>query len=153
MRRPRGGVPLAVSALQLLDAFLGVRGTGITLQLEENITIDAVGGADPNFPGKYMTGIIGVAGASCTFVMEQGSKLTNGKGLYPVVLGDSNISEGRFEMRGGEISNCKRTLCAIYIPYEKGTFLYYDGVFKDNDSNAVRSYYSFYLYDDVIFNP
>ena len=69
----------------------------ITLQLEENITIDAAGGADPHFPDTYyMTRIVSVANG-CAFVMEPGSKLTNGLSVFPVGV----ELNGTFVMNGG----------------------------------------------------
>lgn len=121
--------------------------SNITLQLEENITIDAAGGADQNFPESIVA-----VGDSCTFVMENGSKLTNYRGRYSSEVHTSGhpvdlMWDGRFEMRGGEISNCKWIKCAVFIAASNSdgsTFLYYDGTFRDNDSNLVCIEYSNY---------
>ena len=106
----------------------------ITLQLEENITIDAAGGTDPHFPDTYyMTRIVSVAN-NCTFVMEPGSKLTNGMSVYPVGI----EWNGAFVMNGGEISHCKKNQYAVRRSSNtNSTFTYNDGLFLDNDSNYV----------------
>jgi hypothetical protein len=110
----------------------------ITLQLEENITIDAGSGTDSFFHGTNMASIVEVTD-TCTFVLEAGAKLTNGYGVYPVFI----RWYGRFEMNGGEISNCKRRVCSVYIPGDgsghkgPGTFIYRDGVFRDNDGGGL----------------
>jgi hypothetical protein len=133
--------------------------SSITLQLEENITIDASGGKDSNFPHEYMSSIVEVTGA-CTFIMKEGSKLTNGRGVYAVTVGghysyeNSNytVYGGRFEMRGGEISSFTGNIYVIYLSVNHatltiGTFGYAAGVFKDNDSSLVhRPYYDYDLY-------
>ena len=138
--------------------------SGVTLQLEENITLDAAGGKDSNFPSEKMNSVVAVTGA-CTFIMEQGSKLTNGNGVYPVTVGGHYSCEnsaytvhgGRFEMRGGEISYFKNINYAVYLSVDHATltiglFRYGGGVFKDNDSNLVhRPYYSYLLYNNVSF--
>ena len=137
--------------------------SSITLQLEENITIDASGGKDPNFPGESesskMNSVVAVTGAS-TFIMKEGSKLTNGSGVYAVTVGGHysyessayTVHDGRFEMRGGEISSFKGVSYVIYLSVNHatltiGTFGYAAGVFKDNDSSLVhRPYYDYALY-------
>ncbi|MDR2344188.1 MAG: hypothetical protein LBD86_06645 [Spirochaetaceae bacterium] len=135
-------------------AFLMVMGSGITLQLEENITIDAAGGKDPNFPCGNMNTIVDVTGSTCTLILKQGARLTNGEGVVPVTIGEN----GTFEMRGGEISYCKNKDHAIYFSKTTdsnsvpvGTFRYYSGIFKDNDSNYVRWSYSYTHYAHKMF--
>ena len=71
---------------------------------------------------------------TCTFVMEPGSKLTNGMSVYPVGV-DWN---GTFVMNGGEISHCKKNQYAVHRSSNtNSTFTYNDGLFLDNDSNYV----------------
>jgi hypothetical protein len=155
--------PLAFLGIGIYHSHSSGNPTGasyITLQLEENITIDAAGGADQGFYHEEMLSVVEVTD-TCTFVMEQGSKLTNGRTVNPVTIGGA----GTFEMRAGEISYFKIKDCAVYFSATdatgnnygkngKGIFKYHypSGVFKDNDSSLVHSpYTNYHLYTDSKF--
>jgi hypothetical protein len=163
------------SVISTLKGFinLGVNGSGsraglnhIDLHLEENITLDAGGGADPNFPNiTYMDNFLS-ASQNCTIVMEPGSKLTNYVGgvsggavglTCPV-----NMKGGTFELRGGELSACTNILALIYLDQYTNNnmyseFIYRSGVFHDNDSNAIFMYNggitAYKHYSDKEFRP
>jgi hypothetical protein len=157
------------------DAFLSIGAryffdSYITLQLEENITVDAAGGTDGYFPSVDMVNMIGIA-HSCTFIMEAGSKLTNYRAdgsstrYAPVgIVNDGGITgygNGIFEMRGGEISNCKNCIAAVYIVQGSGSavgpgkFIYRGGDFNDNDPGGMIYVggYGYRLYSDSYFWP
>jgi hypothetical protein len=110
----------------------------ITLQLEDNITIDGEGlAAGSNSSGWFN---VVYAGNGCTFVMKTGSKLTGANGIHPVYI---DFDTGKFEMDGGEISECKNNKYAVYISADNSDkrssnkFIYRGGTFFNNDSNII----------------
>ncbi|MDR1148798.1 MAG: hypothetical protein LBK66_09225 [Spirochaetaceae bacterium] len=109
----------------------------ITLQLEDNITIDGEGlAAGSSSPGWFN---VVYAGNGCAFVMKAGSKLTGANGIHPVYI---DFDTGKFEMDGGEISNCKNNAYAVYLAdfnskRSQNMFIYRGGTFFNNDSNII----------------
>jgi hypothetical protein len=138
-----------------------VKDYNITLQLEENITIDAesmipvtAGNSIEDFNVVY-------AANSCVFVMKAGSKLVRANGLHPVFIG---VTTGRFEMDGGEISGCRKKGSVVFIaPSVSGSrrsenrFIYRSGVFFDNTCSMIYvsgiGYNKLMYYDDEYFAP
>ncbi|MDR1256144.1 MAG: hypothetical protein LBJ86_00155 [Spirochaetaceae bacterium] len=125
----------------------------ITLQLEENITIDGEGVIASTNSSDWFNVVY--AANSCVFVMKAGSKLTRANGIHPVYIGFGN---GSFEMDGGEISECRKKDYVIYIPYIKngqeesaGKFIFRGGVFFNNDSNKIFDKGTAKWYDDAGF--
>jgi hypothetical protein len=110
----------------------------ISLQLEDNITIDGEGLLMGNNE-KERSNVVGVANG-CVFVMKAGSKLTNANKINPVYVA---YDTGKFEMDGGEISNCKNREYAVYVSANnsgqrsQNMFIYHSGSFLNNDSSLI----------------
>jgi hypothetical protein len=145
----------------------------LAVHLENNVTIDAASGTDPNFPtmSNAVPQIISMVavGWGNTLVMEAGSKLTNYTVLTPISVfayyqTAVDIEPGGFfEWRGGEISNILGYDNIIFCNDGDGTgmpagrFTYYSGVFSGNTADviAVGSLNNPALYDvtDPQFAP
>jgi hypothetical protein len=74
--------------------------------------------------------------------------------LVPIVV----EQYGTFVLRGGEISNCTGifSLVSLGRTVSAGSFIYYNGVFTNNDSNLIVSQgstYTYKLYTDDAFRP
>jgi hypothetical protein len=153
----------------------------LAVHLEQNITIDADGGANPYFPNVFIASMIKVSQGN-TLVMEAGSKLTNY--VYTSIYDPNDpqnspafyyytavcIQMGAvFEWRGGEISKIlgegapvqegNMVLCEpAYNDIPAGAFYYYGaGIMHGNraDKIAVGSYAepAFYPVTDPRFAP
>jgi hypothetical protein len=151
---PKGDLHISNRSLISIGAFediWGVMDYNITLQLEQNITIDGVGLTKGNNSPNFANVVY--AANSCAFVMKAGSKLTGANGLtQPVYVGYGTAT---FEMDGGEISGCKKNDYVIYIHTNNtgGKFIYRGGVFFNNDSNKVFDKGASKWYDDISFMP
>lgn len=155
------------------DGFLnvGLHNTGssgwfglnhIALHLEENITIDAGGGLDINFPNMnsapLIRGMVSVD-KNCAFVMEPGSRLVNYEGspytstisaTCAVIVYDG----GTFEMNGGELADIKCGVNLVFLNNTTASFVYRSGTFSGNNSNFIGIYpNALKIYYDPAFRP
>jgi hypothetical protein len=138
-----------------------VKDYNITLQLEENITIDAASMIPVTSGNEPWHFNVVYAANSCVFVMKPGSKLVRANGLQPVFIG---VTTGRFEMDGGEISGCRKKDSAVYIAQSNSggkrsdnKFVYRGGAFIDNTCSMIYvsggGYNKLMYYDDPYFAP
>jgi hypothetical protein len=123
----------------------------IALHLENQITVDAASGADPNFPllGGPIQHIVTV-GRNCAFILEAGARLVNFNSPSYAVIEVTDFAI--FMLRGGELSNCRKGLHLVrVVGGNTPKYVYHSGTFWDNDSNFVTVNGAVKLYNDSAF--